>query len=332
MSSGLPGSLRLPRRSDAKDFSRRRHPMADNRSRLSRDSSLAFSQMPSRFPKTLEFVLGARDSALRLSSHLPGDHITCNFCGQRFVKIGTDHSEGLHCPKCGAIARERTVYAAILEQYGDLADREIIAGNPTLSELRLLEFSPRNNEVRRQIYERSFRTYVASDFDLSAHAGDIRIDLSDRASVEEIATKFDVIILSHVLEHIPDYAAAIANLPLLLAPGGSVFFQVPFLEGGYTKVTWDEFHGDNTRVYHRFGFDVADDLLGVFPAVTVYVGLLDFELTSQEVAKTKYDQLRAGAFGCRIVEFGRDAMRELGLGSPDLCEVIMLSMGDPNSR
>jgi hypothetical protein len=281
--------------------------------------------MPSKVSKALELALSARDSALRLSSYLPGDHITCNFCGQRFVRIGADHSEGLHCPKCGAIARERTVYAAVLDQLDGLADREIVAGNPKLSELSVLEFSPRNNTVRRQIYRQTFKSYVASDFDLSAHAGDVIIDLSDRASVEKINEKFDIIILSHVVEHIPNYEAAIANLPLLLASGGKVLFQVPFLEGGYTKVTWDEFHGDNTRVYHRFGFDIVDDLLAVFPAVTVYLGLLDFPVTSHEVAKTKYDLLRRGALGCRVVEFGVAAMHEIGLGSPDLCEVIMLS-------
>jgi SAM-dependent methyltransferase len=288
--------------------------------------------MSPRSLKALAFALSARDFALRLSSHLPGDHITCNFCGQRFVKIGADHSEGLHCPKCGAIARERTVYAAILDQYRGRSTHEIIAGNRKLAELSVLEFSPRNNEIRRDIYGQTFKNYVASDFDLSAHAGDVKIDLSDRDSVEKIATKFEVIILSHVLEHIPDFEAALDNLPLLLAPGGSVYFQVPFLEGGYTAVTWDEFHGDNTRVYHRFGFDVVLNLLQVFPAVTVYLGLLDFALTSSEVANSKYDQLRAGDLGCRIVEFGRDAMREFGLGSPDLCEVIVLNGGSQEGR
>jgi SAM-dependent methyltransferase len=175
------------------------------------------------------------------------------------------------------------------------------------------------------MYQRSFKRYVASDFDLSDHAGDVIIDLSDRQSVAKISDKFDIIILSHVVEHIPDYKAAIANLPLLLAPGGRVFFQVPFLEGAYTQVTWDEFHGDNTRVYHRFGFDIVGDVVSIFPAVTLYVGLLDFPITSHEVAKSKYDQLRDGALECRVVEFGRDAMREMGLGSPDLCEVMMLS-------
>jgi hypothetical protein len=269
--------------------------------------------------------LSARDSALRLSSYLPGDHITCNFCGQRFKPVGAVHSEGLHCPKCGAIARERTVYAAVLDQLGGSPGSEIIAANPKLSSLTVLEFSPRNNEVRREIYRRSFKRYVASDFDLSAHVGDVIMDLSDEPSVTKITDKFDIIILSHVLEHIPNYKAAIANLPLLLAPGGKVFFQVPFLEVSYTKVTWDEFHGDDTRVYHRFGFDIVGDLVQIFPTVTLYVGLLDFPITSPEVATAKYDQLRDGALECRVVEFGRESMREMGLGNPDLCEVMMLS-------
>ena len=42
------------------------------------------------------------------------------------------------------------------------------------------------------------------------------------------------------------------------------------------------------------------------------------------MAKSKYDQLRNGELGCRVVEFGSAAMHEIGLGSPDLCEVIVL--------
>src|SRR5580658_2738383 len=154
--------------------------------------------MPSKPLKVREFLLGARDYALRLSAYLPGSHITCNFCGQMFVKIEADHSEGLHCPRCGAIARERTIYAAIIDQLGGRLGGEIIAGNPRLGQLSALEFSPRKNDVRRQIYGRTFKNYVASDFDLSAHAGDVVMDLSDRASVEKIVQKFDIIILSHV--------------------------------------------------------------------------------------------------------------------------------------
>ncbi len=67
----------------------------------------------------------------------------------------------------------------------------------------------------------------------------------------------------------------------MLSPDGFLVLQVPLLESQYTKVTWDEFHGDNTRTYHRFGFDLLFELDQYFPSVQPVVGLLDFGITSR---------------------------------------------------
>lgn len=273
-------------------------------------------------------AMKGRRSATRALGYLPIRRITCNFCGQMFPHLGPEHSEGLECPSCGSIARERVVYEAILRQFGGSSSPAPILQNSNLKAYTVLEFSPRSYATRLPSYRSAFKEYVASDFDESAHRTEIKLDLLDPATYGSLLGRFDIIICSHVLEHIPDYHQAIGGLSNLLSPTGKLFFQVPILEGHYTPITWDEFHGDNTRAYHRFGFDLADEFLPLFPSIVLYVGLRDFEITSGEIKLTKYDYLRQENLEIEVVEFGSEVMDAKGLGCPDLCEVFVLSRNE----
>ena len=156
---------------------------------------------------------------------------------------------------------------------------------------------------------------------MSAHSADIQLDLSNERDTTRFKNAFDVILCAHVLEHVPDYQKALSNLHQMLAPNGFVVLQVPLLEDRYTPVTWDEFHGDNTRVYHRFGFDLVSIMSKAFSRVTPVVGLLDFEITSSEIKPGKYGALLPMRENCIVL--GDRAVKLLGLGIPDLCDAII---------
>lgn len=251
---------------------------------------------------------------------VPADRrVACNFCNIGFIKHEPDHSEKNPCPLCGSVSRERVVYSCLLHEVGDPTGT--VAGNPRLKDLRLIEFSPRNYDERADIYNQTFKEYVATDFDLSAHTGDMQLDITKDEDVEPLAGRFDVAIFAHVLEHIPDYEKAIQGLKKIMAPGGLVIVQVPILEPQYTKVTWDEFHGDNTKVYHRFGFDLAEQFAKEFDP-RIYVGLQEFPITSTEIHPQKYQYLNRGSVP--VKELSAPLMRRYGLGSPDLCEAFVL--------
>lgn len=245
--------------------------------------------------------------------------IKCNFCGIIFLKLEPDHSEKNMCPLCGSVSRERVVYSAILNEYGDA--KGVYKGNPKLANLRVIEFSPRSYSERLDYYKKTHRQYVATDYDLSAHTGDMKVDITNAKDIKPLIGKFDVAIFTHVLEHIPNYKSAIENLRKIMAKNGVVILQVPVLEKGYTKVTWEEYHGDNTKVYHRFGFDLAEDLAKYFD-VTTYLGLLDFKISSPEIDPAKYNYLRSK--NAKVHQFGNELMKKYGLGSPDLCEAFVL--------
>jgi len=251
------------------------------------------------------------------------DLIVCNFCGTIFQRSGPDHSEFLACPYCNTIARERVAYHAMLQEINKEHGTPPLFFNQAkeFRQIRLLECSPRFHPNRRAIYEQTLKKYVASDFDMSAHRADIQMDLTSEQHIAPFEQAFDVIICSHVLEHIPNYHTALTSLRRMLASNGLLVLQVPLLEGRYTPVTWDEFHGDNTRVYHRFGFDLVGELEPLFSNIIPVVGRLDFPITSPEIKADKYAALAPYIDQCLVI--GDSMMHYSGLGMPDLCDAIL---------
>ena len=254
-----------------------------------------------------------------------GTAILCNFCGTVFPRTGPNHSEFLACPTCGAIARERVVYHVVLHTLAQQAGQSCFplwrTARALLSERHLLECSPRFHATRRAIYEDTLAAYLATDYDMKAHRADIQMDLTREADILPHKEKFDIVLCAHVLEHIPDYRKALQNLHTLLRPGGFLVLQVPVLEAAYTPVTWDEFHGDQTRVFHRFGFDLYDSLREIFSRVNIYVGQRHFPITSPEIAADKYAYLDTIPEAVR--EIGADSSTLFGLGIPDLCDAFL---------
>jgi SAM-dependent methyltransferase len=104
---------------------------------------------------------------------------------------------------------------------------------------------------------RSWFQYTCSDYDERHHKGVVRLDLQQ---VDLPDASVDVLLTPHVLEHVPDTGAALAEIHRVLAPGGRMYLQVPVLQGVTAPPTEPEFHGDNTPVFWRFGPDLTDRL------------------------------------------------------------------------
>jgi SAM-dependent methyltransferase len=169
----------------------------------------------------------------------------CNICrwtGDEF--IGGFHSEAAQCPQCGSIARDRFLFWCFVQRC-----------QPTLG-ARLLETSPRMGSEYRQAMA-SWFAYLCSDYDESAHKGVARLDLQKIDRPDEC---FDVILTPHVLEHVPKATDALAEIHRVLSPGGRMYLQIPLLQGRTAPPTEPEFHGDNTPVFWRFGFDLTEEL------------------------------------------------------------------------
>jgi SAM-dependent methyltransferase len=70
----------------------------------------------------------------------------------------------------------------------------------------------------------------------------------------------DIVLTPHVLEHVPDTGKALSELHRVVKPGGHVFLQVPIPQAKTTVPLEPEYHGDNTLVFFRFGWDLADQI------------------------------------------------------------------------
>jgi len=180
----------------------------------------------------------------------------CNICqwsGAAFT--GGAHSESAVCPSCNGIARDRFLHYCFARR-----------AQPRQG-MRVLETSPRLGRAYRDAMKKCF-DYVCSDFDERGHRGDLRLDLQAIALPDE---SLDAVLAPHVLEHVPDTARALAELRRVLRPGGKAFIQVPLLQGKTSVPTTPEYHGDNTLVYWRFGWDLTDKVRAQGLACTALV-------------------------------------------------------------
>ncbi|MFA9503622.1 methyltransferase domain-containing protein [Natrinema sp. H-ect1] len=125
----------------------------------------------------------------------------------------------------------RHVNAAALENVGEVVG---------------LDLERANLEAARDDHDE----YIApeSDVPVTFLSGDaLRLPFEDGA--------FDVVLCTEVLEHIPDYEAAIDELRRVCAPGGTLAVSVP--RAGPERVCWalsDEYHeveGGHVRIFDR---------------------------------------------------------------------------------
>jgi SAM-dependent methyltransferase len=162
----------------------------------------------------------------------------CRWTGLEFE--GVAHAESALCPRCGSIARDRLLFWCYVQR------------TPESLGARVLETSPRLGREYRDAMGTWF-AYTCSDYDLSAHRGVVQLDLQE---IDLPDASVDAILTPHVLEHVPETDKALGEVFRILAPGGRMYLQVPVLQGATAPPVEPEFHGDNTPVFWRFGFDL----------------------------------------------------------------------------
>ncbi|MBI1208902.1 MAG: methyltransferase domain-containing protein [Azospirillum sp.] len=140
--------------------------------------------------------------------------LVCPICGlsaRRFLRFGLAGRRNAVCPGCGSVERHRLLWL-YLTRSTDLMRRRYrilhTAAEPALQE----RLKPRHG-----------RRYVTLDRD--DPDADIRADLTRLPFPDG---HFDVILSSHVLEHVRDDQLAMAELARVLRPGGWAVLMVPF--------------------------------------------------------------------------------------------------------
>ena len=189
--------------------------------------------------------------------------------------------EAFTCPRCDAFDRDRLT-AIYLEAAFRNFDR-----NRTY---RLLEFAP-GDALHKKLKGHPFIAYRSAD--LSRKTVDERVDMTDMAAYAD--GSLDIILCSHILEHIPDDRKAMREMRRVLKPDGFAIVLVPLVVG------LDETHEDPT-----LGLELRWKYFGMGDHVRQY-GKRDF-IERLEAAGLKVEQLGIEHFGAET--FRRAAIAE----------------------
>lgn len=161
----------------------------------------------------------------------------CNLCGcETFRDMG--NRKNCICVKCGSYERTRVM-------------KLFLDSNPRVAGASILHLAPERGLYAHlsQIAE----NYVTGDIDLDrySHIPSIhKVDLCDVSTFTELG-RFDFIIHSHVIEHVPcNYTAVLVNLHRLLKPGGIHMFAMPIYGSAFEE---DLGHISEAEKERRFG-------------------------------------------------------------------------------
>ncbi len=159
-------------------------------------------------------VYGDRRLYRRRAVRVAPGMLLCPLCGaraRRFLSFGHDRRRNAECPSCGSLERHRLLWL-YLSRHSDLARRRhrVLHTAPE----PFLETALDRLPLLRRVSVDRFNP-----------AADVQADLTELPFPDR---RFDVVLSSHVLEHIRDDGAAIAELARVLRPGGWAAIMVPF--------------------------------------------------------------------------------------------------------
>ena len=142
-----------------------------------------------------------------------GNRFICPCCGGHFRKFlpgGVEPRANAQCPKCGSLERHRLL-ALYLKNRTDLFSHN----------LKVLHFAP---EYCFQKIFLSLKNLEYVSADLYSPLAMVKMDITNILYEDD---SFDVILCSHVLEHVMDDQSAMKELIRVLKPGGWAILQTP---------------------------------------------------------------------------------------------------------
>jgi SAM-dependent methyltransferase len=156
------------------------------------------------------------------------------------------------CPRCGALERHRALWLFLEREIGI----ERIRGS-------VLHVAP-EAVLEKKFAELPDVEYVAGDLS-PQRAGTRRVDVTN---IDFPDDSFDVVVINHVLEHVPDDRRAIAELRRVLRDGGMLITQHPldearadtYEDASITTNSGRREHFGQFDHVRRYGRDFADRL------------------------------------------------------------------------
>lgn len=180
----------------------------------------------------------------------------CPVCGghlRKFLPGGASHRQrpAARCPLCGSLERHRLVWKFFTDMT-DLFESD---------QKSMLHIAPMPG-LSRILQNQEHIDYLTADL----HDPDVMVRM-DIIDIRYPDNSFDVILCSHVLEHVPEDRKAMRELCRVLAPGGWAVLMVPYITDEETyedpSITdpkeRERLFGQHDHV-RRYGLDFKDRL------------------------------------------------------------------------
>jgi SAM-dependent methyltransferase len=217
----------------------------------------------------------------------------CNICGGHSFGSGPSGrlaETGLasRCLACGSLERHRVARKII----------DAIRSPAHFAGYRLMRFSP------DPIVDESW----FASAELSIYGGENSLDLQ---AIDCPDSAYDIIICSHVLEHVGDDARALGELIRILSPQGFLILIVPRVLTGSMTEDWG--FPDPAKNYHYRGYgrDFDARLVNILPNVHIMAAALPDPVTGDAkrihvLTKSDFwrDRLLANVSAARLVNSG----------------------------
>jgi SAM-dependent methyltransferase len=164
------------------------------------------------------------------------------------------------CIDCGALERQRMLVRSQSQLLAQGAGQEAV------------EFGPLNRRVFGEFLRERGWNYTGVDQSRRGHANDPRavdfIDLeADLRDLSHFASdSIGLVLAQHVIEEIPEYDVALAEIARVLAPGGTALLEIPFDPARERSERKD---ADRFGNVWRFGADLPGLVRSYFGAVEV---------------------------------------------------------------
>lgn len=142
-----------------------------------------------------------------------GNKVECRCCGGRFRKFlsfGAPPRPDVQCPMCRSLERHRLMWLYLEEKTNIYKDS-----------LKVLHVAPEIFLTDKLISKDNIE-YLSGD--LFSPTVMVKMDITD---IQYSDNTFDVILCSHVLEHVPEDKKAMSEIYRVLKPGGWAILQVP---------------------------------------------------------------------------------------------------------
>jgi len=215
----------------------------------------------------------------------------CAHAVSRFSRV-TDSPLGLECPRCSSRPRHRLLWLFLTHE-------RLLMGSP----LRVLHFAPEpflESRLRRVPRMRLVTV------DLEDPRADVRADIVDLPFEDG---EFDLILCSHVLEHVPDDRRGIKELRRVLAPSGVAIVQSPvnYDQNGTFEAPQETNPEERLKLFSQrdhvrvYGPDLKDRLenAGFRVGIRAYAEEVDPRVAAQCGLVPEAEPLRNDLYVCR---------------------------------